>query len=182
MNFRWPRFNPRERILVVLTLAVILCSALYVSVAEPLWRTISELTSEIAETDEEIAKYRGLLANREEILAHTDSLQKRILASGKEDVEQRALLREIENLVRKARLDSTSLQPQRTERLEFYEIMGLQLSAQGTPNQLAQFLYEMRQSTLLLRVDWLRVDAGADTRRIKATMKVVRILDAREAL
>jgi len=182
MKISLPQLNPRERFLVIVTLATIVCGSLYVTVAEPLWLELSGLYSEINESDETLSNYRGLLAHRDEILARASSLQKRTHASGEEDEEQRGLLTEIENLARKARMDLADLKPERTERLEFYELMGVRLSADGTPNQLAQFLHEMRQSNLLLRVDWLRVDAGADNRRIKATMKVVRILNTSEDL
>jgi Tfp pilus assembly protein PilO len=171
----------REIRLLALTLATLAGVIVYVYLAEPRLQRAAEVYGLLDEAGRELANCEALLRNRDEILAHAESIQKQLVAAGDPEAEMTSLLREVETLSRSARIDPISLRPQRPRDLGFYQLMGVQLTAEGGPEDIARFLHNVRASAQLIRVDSLTCNALKQKARLRADFTIVKILTPGEA-
>lgn len=171
----------REIRLLMLTLATLGGVIVYVYLAEPRIQRAAELHALLKEAGRELATSEALLRDRDEILAHAESIQKQLVAAGDAEAEMTSLLREVETLSRASRIDPISLRPQRPRDLGFYQLMGVQLSAEGGAEDVARFLHSVRASGQLIRVDSLTCNALKQKSRLRADFTIVKILTPGEA-
>lgn len=167
----------RESRLLIITLLTVGVASIYIYIAEPRIQRAVALHGELAETRRELDSFERLLRDREKILANTESLEQQIDNTDDEEEELTSLLKEVERLSREARIESISLRPQRSREQSFYQLLGIQLTAEGGPQDVARFLHSVRESAQLLRVDSLTCNALKQPGRLRVNFTIVKILN-----
>lgn len=175
------QLNPREQALLIATVIILGGAFLYTSILEPRIQRGLVLHRELAEAKQELDGYDQLLRDRDKILKNTESIQKQIESTDDEETEMTSLLKEVERLSRESKIESISLRPQRSQDHSYYQLLGIQLTAEGGPADVARFLHLMRDSAQLLRVDTLTCNALKEPGRLRADFTIVKILNPEDA-
>lgn len=169
-------FKKREKALLASTLLVVGSALLYSQVVDPRVHRALDLHAQIVAAEKDEAETRGLIAHREEIMARSADLQKQTASAGDDDAEMKTLFEEVEKLARGAGLAPQSMRPQKVRDLGLYRLLSLELLAEGPSPGLARFLYDLRGSKQLLRVDRMQADALREAGKLRAELLVVKIV------
>ncbi len=169
------RFSRRERTLAIVCAAIIPFSLLYRYWILPEARRWIGLRSEVAAL---AADYRNMelsLHLRSNIEEAYDREKGRILATGSNTQELASLLRTIEGLRSAAAVRITSMTPRAVENHDFYKVYGANVIVEGGVIPICRFLYMVKTSKKLLKIERLRLDALSEN-RIKAALLIRRTL------
>lgn len=168
-----------EKRLLVFTPTVAIVMLLYVDVVEPRVQRGTALLSRIQTVEQDLAETRSLIRHRDEILAHSEALQKQIASIGDEDLEMKALFQEIDRLATAANLSPQSLRPRESKDYGFYRLFSAELLVEGSSRDVARFLHSLGDASQLLRVDRLQMNALRTPGLVRAEFLIVKILSPR---
>lgn len=171
--------RPRERRLILGTFLVGVSLFLYVYFVEPRILWWLSLEEQIQAVEAELSEMKTLWTHREEIEAQSQRWQKQMVSIRGEEEEMRGFFAEVERVANDARLQSISLRPRTVRTTRFYRLQGLEVTVDGSQRGLAKFLYSLRESPQLIRVDSLQVTALAEKGKVRGELVILKTINQR---
>lgn len=149
----------REKRILLLTLAVATAAFLYYFVCDPFFREWASLSADIRLTEGRLRKIRLLLGKKMEIEGAFKKYAGPML--GKEISEGliTGTLQEVEGLAQKTQLKILEMRPLPQRQKEFFQEQGVEVSAEGTAPQFAQFIYSLLESPHALKVEKIELSS-----------------------
>jgi len=157
--------NPRERLLILATLAIIAAFAGDRFILEPLLGVWKARNERIALLRQDLARGQTLLRRQDSIEDIWKTMRAHSLPADT-TVAQQELLTAVGNWANTSQLNVTSLKPRRIDGEDSANLLEVRVTASGSLTSIARFLYELERDPLavrLLDVDLRsRDDRGAD--------------------
>ena len=158
--------NPRERLLIIAALVCIAAFAGDRFIVGPLVGAWKARNERIASLEQMVATGEQLLERREAITQRWDEMRARSLPADAADAENR-VLNAVGDWAIASRLNVVALKPrQLLDNAQVFSGLEVRVSANGTLESVARFLYELERSPLPLRVENVEIRArdnnGAD--------------------
>ena len=100
-----------------------------------------------------------------------------IQRSGSDEEEVAKILGEIESLARKSSVYLVDMKPRKPREVDFYKEYTVEIEAQGYMESLMNFIYQLNTSSLLLRVETLRItQTKSGSKTLTASMLITKAL------
>jgi|GEM_PF-652909 len=168
---------PREKKVLLFTALVAGFALLHHFLLDPFFKEWRDLSAEIRLTETRLRKIRLLLRKKTDI----ESAFKKYtgLSSKKEEGSEEKMtgvLQEIETLAQKSSLKILELRPLPQKRKEFFLEQGLEVSAEGTASQFAQFIYSLLDSPNSLKIEKLELNSKSGQDQLLRALVIVTTL------
>ena len=168
---------PREKKVLLCTLAVAVFALLYHFLLDPFFKEWKDLSSEIRLTETRLRKIRLLLRKKTEIEGafkkYTGLSLKKEEASGE---RMTGILQEVETLAQKSGVKILDMRPLPQKQKEFFLEQGLEISAEGTAPQFAQFIYSLLGSPNSLKIEKLELNSKSGQDQLLRALVIVTTL------
>ncbi|MBI5149195.1 MAG: type 4a pilus biogenesis protein PilO [Candidatus Omnitrophica bacterium] len=100
-----------------------------------------------------------------------------IQRSGSDEEEVAKILGEIESLARKSSVYLVDMKPRKPREIGFYKEYTVEIEAQGPMEPLMSFVYQLNTSSLLLRIETLRItQTKSGSKTLTASMLITKAL------
>lgn len=171
-------YSRREIRLAIITVTVLLGTALYAYVAEPVFASWIEVRSEAIKAAGELAEIERLVANRDTIERDFQKYAGAITTGTSKEMLQIDLLREIGEVASASGLRVTTIKPLRLQPTGGLQRLPVELHAVCAGHEFVQFLQAIQESDHLLRAKDFNVVVGRGQPPLTITLtlsKLVRI-------
>jgi hypothetical protein len=165
--------TPQEKFLASAALALAAAAVAYIVLLEPFITEWRSLDGRIRAKRATLAKSLRLVAEEEPIRKAHERWAKGAKASAFKEEDVTSGLSELEQIAKRCSVFIASIKPQATRELSGSREILLDVSAEGTPEALAQYLYEVEGREHLFRVKRFTVSPGAkEARELKCNFLV----------
>ncbi len=172
------KLSKREKIGAFVGAAVLLILFLDSMVIKPVTARIRTLNKEIKASETQLNRYMRNLSREEAVLKEYEKYSKYVKKAGSDEEETAKILGEIETLARESNLALADMKPRMPRMIGFYKEYMVEIEVEGDMSSLVSFLYQLNNSTQLLRAEKVRLyprKKGAAV--IKGAMLVTKILN-----
>lgn len=167
----------REKKLFYLTMFLIFVWITYNFVIKPIIVKWKELDDKIEEKSRELEKNIRMIDRKERIEHEYKNYASAVKMGGSEEEEMAKFLTEIESLASSSSVHIIEIKPRPSKKIQFYKKYLIELDAEGNINQLSKFIYDIQNSSQLLKVDKFSLGTkGAGTNLLKCRLLVSKIL------
>lgn len=161
---------------MAITIFLIALSITYSFVIEPLYKQYVVLNQEIRSKQARLAKNLRLLQEKDIIRQEFKNYSHRFKPQGSEEEEMASVLTEIEKIGKVTGIYLSDVKPQKIKGQDFYKIIIVEIRFQGTMQTLANFIYRLQNSALLLKPNQLQIDSkGPGQQLLEGTIQITRI-------
>lgn len=158
MNLRQP--TSREKLLLGILTATALCALAYTLVFSSMIQSWSVVNDSISIAEKQLKKNLAIIHRRDIIEYEFDNLVARKTTGAADRSETSDWLKEIERVAgNRVWLQNLSPRPDRS--MGSFVIQTTEVELRGTLLGIAQFLYEILHSPMLLRIDQMRLSVGS---------------------
>ena len=162
---------------MAVTIFLIALAIVYSFVIEPLYKQYTALNQEIRLKQVRLAKNLRLLQEKDVIRQEFKKYSPRFKPQGSEEEEMASVLTEIEKIGKVTGIYLRDVKPKKINNQDFYKIITVEIKFQGTMQTLANFIYRLQNSTLLLKPNQLQIDSrGPSQQSLEGTITITRIL------
>ena len=171
------KLSKREKIAVYLGAVFLLAVFLDSLVINHVNTRIKTLNMEIKTSEAQLGRYLRNLSRRDGVLKKYQKYAKYVKKGGSDEEETAKILGEIETLARGSSLTLEDIKPRVPRAIGFYKEYTVEIEVEGDMNSLVSFLFQLNNSTQLLRVERMRLypkKKGSPV--IKSSMLVTKIL------
>ena len=171
--------NPRERIIVVAAISVILLRSLYNLALIPYLKKLTSLDQEILNTENKLNKNRRLLSRKADMEKtfqdFSPEADKGKDSAGKQQVTR--ILIEIEQLAGKSNVQINDIKPLPLKNNEYFDELIVQLRLESGLKEIADFLYQVRESPEILTVENLQLNVkSSDSNLLDGYLEIHKLL------
>lgn len=154
-------FNPRERILIIITL---ICVGILVTdwlIITPLYQVWKERSERIDQLTIKIEEGKGLVKRKDSINKRWTQMIEQSLPPEETEAEK-ILFEKVDQWTRKSRIERSSLKRDWEVDKDTAPKMELRITAKGNLNTITRFLYELETDDISTRVDKLALSSQND--------------------
>ena len=171
------KLSQRERIIVYILAAIILCALLYNFLIEPLAKKWINLNSEINRTNVKLRKSISLLKDKADIDKEYAQYAEKLKPKESDEQELTSILNELEVLARRSNLKIVSMRPKPAKDEGYYRIFVVDIETESDMGSLMKFIYDIKNSPQLLKVNRLNLNTKSSQQGtlIRASMIISRI-------
>ncbi len=174
------RLTPREIRLALITLALAAGAAVFSAFVQPAWRHWQENETRIQKTTVEIQRARSLIEEQEKLTERLQALNRNLLTRIPPARKESAFLSEIDKVAQQANVHILRLNPRRTRDYGPFTELSVELDAEANLGNLVRFLYDIRESSVLLVVEEIRLQPKADRSALLKSSLVISSLFTKE--
>jgi len=168
-------FNKREKIILMVTCAVISFSLLFRFIIEPLLAKNEILNKEIKVTQLKLKKYLRLLSQKEYLKGSYAKISGGVNIPQEGEDASTGILAEIENLARDSNLRIIDMRPQSQKSLSSYKESYVELRAEGDMESCLKFIYNIENSLSLLAVKKFQLSALPGSSSLEASFLISQV-------
>ena len=168
-----PSLLRREKKVLTVTTSVVVLALLYHFLLDPFVREWRGLATEIRAAEAHLQKTRLLLKKKSEI---EEAFRKYTGVAQEGAPAMTGILQEVEGLAQKARLQVLDMRPLPEKRKGFFQEQGLEVSAEGSAPQFAQFVYSLLESPNSLKIEKLELTSKVGQNQLLRALIVVTTL------
>jgi Tfp pilus assembly protein PilO len=146
-------------------------------VIKPIRDRMDNIGHQIKISEEELKLDLRSLNEKKAILQEYEKYARYVVKAGSDEEEVAKILAEIEGLARKSNVYLVDITPQAPRDVDFYKEYIAEIEVEGEMHSIVKFLYQLNDSTLLLRTHKLRInlkEKGSDL--VTAVILVTKIL------
>ncbi len=176
VTFWLSRLSKRERSILWLCTIVVLSSLLYVIWIEPLVGSRREIRQEIAKKKIELERLERKVIMDGKLRSQFSSLLQRATSQVPKEERRTALVTQLENLAKGAKVNIVDLKPLKSRKYDFYEELSAQLRIECDLDALSRFLYNMMISPQILDVRRLQIRLKGGSKSLDGDLLVSTIL------
>lgn len=172
------KLTSREKTILYILVAVVAAALSYGLLLEPAFKRWHSLDSQILLLKAKLQKALSLIKDKESIDSEYMRYAQRLRSSGGDDHEVTYMLNTLESIARASGVKIVNMQPKPLRDRDFYKEFSVELDAESNMQSLMKFIYDIRNSPILLKVDRLRLNAkrGKAQVIIRSSMFVTRIV------
>ncbi|MDD5005127.1 MAG: type 4a pilus biogenesis protein PilO [Candidatus Omnitrophica bacterium] len=175
MDFKF-LISKRERVLFIVAVIIISLAAVQIFIIGPIYREYSRLNQEINIKRVRLEKNRRLIKEKNVVKEDFKEYGKQLKTKGSDEKEMSSLLSEIEQIGNASGIYLSDVKPQKIKEMDFYKVMVVEIKFQATMQNLTKFIYEIQNSTLLLKVSRLQVNSkGGGSSLLEGILQVSKI-------
>lgn len=170
--------NKREKLILLVTIAVILFSLLYNLALTPYFRKLTILDQEIAQLKNKLKKARRLAPQKTRIESDFSAWLQNFKSEEGLSAEQQIarILIELEGLSNQSGVRLTDVQPRPVRNFEYYSEFIIEMRFEGPLNEIAKFIYDIQQSKQLLKIEKLAVNIkSSETTSLEGFIEIHKI-------
>lgn len=169
--------SPRERRIVLAALGVALLALFYQMVLEPFLKKWHSVSKEIRVTEVRLQKTQSLLGKE----ADLERLFKQYVGvsleeKGGDEATLTAILQEVEAMAQRSGLKVLEMRPLSQRKVSLFQERGLEVSAEGSASQFAQFVYALLDSPHSLKIEKLELYSKSEQDPLLRGILVVSVL------
>lgn len=170
-------FTRRERNLFYFAVILIFLWIAHTFVIKPIVVKWKEIDKQLEVSSLKLERNQKMIARREKIQRDYNSYASSVKMVGSEEEEMAKFLTEIESLARSSSVYISDIKPRPVKKVEFYKKYFVELDAEGDINQISKFIYDIQNSSQLLKIDKFSLGTkGAGTNLLKCHLLVSKIL------
>lgn len=167
----------REKNLFYLAMFLIFVWITHNFVIKPIIVKWKELDDKIEEKSLKLEKNIRMIDRKERIEHEYENYASAVKMGGSEEEEMAKFLTEVESLASSSSTHIIEIKPRPSKKIQFYKKYLIDLDAEGDINQLSKFIYDIQNSSQLLKVDKFSLGTkGAGTNLLKCRLLVSKIL------
>jgi len=171
------KLSTREKIGVFLGVVFILAVFLDNLVIKPISARVKALNMEIKTNEAQLTRYLHNLSRKDWVLKEYQEYIKYVRKGDSDEEETAKVLGEIETLARESNLTLADMKPRMPRVIGFYKEYTVEIEVEGGMNSIVRFLYQLNNSTQLLRSEKLRLyQKKKSSSTIKGSILVTKIL------
>lgn len=168
--------SKREKTLILLTLLAIFGSLLYSFVVEPLSRNYVQLQQEIQSKRIRLIKNTKLMRDKDIIEKEFEVYGQHLLTKGSNEEEMASVLSEIEKIGKSSGIYLSDVKPQKIRDMGYYKLLLVEIKFQASMQTLSKFIYDLRNSSLLLKVQRLQINIqGGESALLEGLIQISKI-------
>lgn len=149
------RLSKRERLLAALTVSVAALLALFIFIADPVYKKWLDLGGDVESANAKLLKNLKLLANKEYLEKEYNQYRQYIQKGAGEEEEVSSILKEIEATAAGSSVDVTSIKPKGTKSFKEYKKFTVEVTGEAKLSGFLKFIYDLEGSKKLLKVERL---------------------------
>jgi len=151
------KLSRREKIGAFVGAAFLLAVFLDNLVIKPINARVKVLSTEIKAGEAQLSRYLRNLSRKDGVLEEYQKYIKYVKRGGSDEEETAKILGEIETLARKSNLTLADMKPRMPRAIGFYKEYTVEIETEGDMSSFIQFLYQLNNSTQLLRAEKVRL-------------------------
>lgn len=151
--------SKREKVILAITILVIILSAFYVFIFEPLYRQYVSLNQEISMKNVQLTENLRLLKEKNVVKEEFKKYSHLLKARGTDEEEMASVLTEIEKIGKSTGIYLNDVKPQKIRDMDFYRVMLVEIRFQADMQTLSKFIYELQNSPFLLKTSRLQISS-----------------------
>jgi Tfp pilus assembly protein PilO len=173
----WDKLSNKEKIGLSLAFAVMAIALFDRLIISPIKLRFQRIDRAIKINEKQLAHDLRNVHQRDQIARQFDKYVEYVQRSGSDEEEVAKILGEIESMARQSKIYLANMKPQTPKEIDFYKEYTVEIEAEGKIGALVTFLHQLNTSTLLLRVEKLRLSSikKGDT-TLRASMLIMRVL------
>ena len=173
---RWLAMGKRERLLAVGTVLVILVWVIDAALVKPLGQRAHRVGQDIRTIEREVRRQQQLLTRRDYVAAEAEQFRGFLRPAGPKELEIAALLKELEELGKKASVSLGDVKPVPSEASGPYQTYTFEIQAECTFSQWVEWIYHLESSPSLFTVDRATIALKEkSSEMLKASVRITRI-------
>lgn len=172
------KLSKKEKTVLYITVFFVALMFLDRLVIYPIYSKVRQLNAEIRQKESGINKYLRILAQKERILNERKKYAAYLDSRQSEEQDMTSILKEIENLANKGSLYVVDMKPggvrENSDQTRRYLV---NLSCEGEMEQIADFMYNVENSNVLLMIERYQISPKSKESRVAAcTMTISKII------
>lgn len=171
------KLTRREKAILYALAAIIILSLIYNFLIEPLFNRWNKIDQEIELAKIRLQKSLSIIKEKDRIDQEYAVYAVRLKPKGSDEQEMTYILDNIEKLTRSSNLKIANIKPQPPQDEVFYKRFMVRLETESDMHSLMRFIYELKNSPLLLKIDRLSLNTKSSQTGviIRASMAISRI-------
>lgn len=166
----------REKVLLSLTFVLVVLGLIYNFVFAPILERYRLINQEITKSEVKLQKYIYLLGRKDKIRKDFDKISEIVKIKVSEEEEMALILSEIENLSQRSSVHITKIRPLAAKNFGTYKEFSVEVQAEAKIEDISQFVYDLQNSSQLLRTKRLRLNTKfSQSETLAAVILVVKI-------
>jgi len=172
------KLSKKEKIGLFIAAIFIFLVILDKLIITPMNRKFRGLNQEIKMAENRLSRHLRNLSQKETVTMGYRKYIPYVKKIGSDEEEVAKILAEIEELARKSKISLAGIKPQAPKEVNFYKEYVVEIEANGIMECVTNFLYQLNNSTQLLRAEKLRLSSkGKEASSvIKASILITKIL------
>lgn len=167
----------KEKFGLFIAVVFVSVAALDRLVVDPITTRVQWINHQIEIAEKELERNLRNINQKEVIAEKYQKYVKYVKKVGSDEEEVAKLLGEIEELARGSTVYLVDMKPRTSKEIDFYKEYTVEVEAEGNVRSVVRFLYQLNNSTQLLRTEKLRLTLKEkDSSVIKATILITKIL------
>ena len=151
------KLSKKEKIGVYIGAAFLLAVFLDNLVVKPVSTRVKALNMEIKTGEAQLSQYLRNLGHKDGVQKEYRKYTKYVKKGGSDEEETAKILGEIETLARSSNLILADMKPRMPRTIGFYKEYTVEIEVEGGMNSISRFLYQLNNSTQLLRAEKVRL-------------------------
>lgn len=171
------RLTGREKAILYVSLAVILLSLIYNFTIEPLFKKWNAIERDTRLTRVKLQRAISVITDRYKIDKEYNTYAAVLKTRGTDEQEMTHILDELETIARGSNLKIVNMRPKPVKDNDYYSRFVVDIDTESDMRSLMMFIYKVRNSSQLLKIDRLRLNtkSGQDQIIMKASMAISKI-------
>jgi Tfp pilus assembly protein PilO len=169
--------NQRERVLVALTVTAALGGFLYVSILEPTLVRWTKASDEVAGLSQQLYDLQSRVKEQQDIGEQVRVLDRALAARNGSEGAVDVTLREVEQLIRSARLELKSIRPLDKVREGDYDRCPIEVTLRGDTVNFFGLLARLQAPENFLSVESMSISVGNAAPPLTLTMTIARLTE-----
>jgi Tfp pilus assembly protein PilO len=174
------KLTTREMRLVLTALVLIAGAVAFAALVRPMWRLWQENQTRIRQVTAETQRTQQLIEERKELTQRLQTLNRNLLTRLPLARKESAFLSEIGKVAEQANVHILRLNPRGTRDYGPFTELAVELDAEANLGNLVRFLYDIRESSVLLVIDEMRLQPKADRSALLKSSLIISSLFAKE--
>jgi len=172
-----PKLSKREKQIGFISLALVAIILFDKVVFSPVKDRLKDLKGQIVIQEKKLIKSRRILSQADLIVKEYERYAKDIKQNNSNEEEIAALLSVIERMANDSSVSIVDIKPSNVESHEFYKRYVIKVEAEAKIGYLADLIYQLEKSPLLLRVTELRLSPKQkESVTLRIYMTIVQVL------
>ena len=177
MNNFLEKLSKREKIALFTGITLVIAAILDIVAVKPISGKIQFLDREIKVSEKQLCLNLCNIARKEVVEKEYKEYDKYVGEEGSEEEETSKILSEIETLARKSGMYLIKMKPQSPKVTGFQKEYKIEIEAEGKIEIVVQFLYQLNNSSQLLRAEKIRFTLKEENTSVfKVSMLISKIL------
>lgn len=143
---------------------------------EPLYKKLTQLNQQISTKQLQLMKSQKLIKEKDIIAGKFNKYAHELKVKGSNEEEMASVLSEIENIGKASGVYLSDVKPQKIKDMDFYKVLLVEIKFQATMPTLSKFIYDLQNSTSLLKVKRLQINIkGGESSLLEGMLQISKI-------